>query len=218
MTQKVILFGATGMIGEGVLHMALQQPDIEKVLVVGRRACGKDHPKLSEEIIPDLFELSAIQDRLAGYDACYFCAGVSSMGMSEDEYRRLTHEMTLSVGRLLKAINPGMTFCYVSGEGTDSSEKGRLMWARVKGKTENDLLALFEKAYMFRPGFIRPIKGLKNTLKPYKYLAPFFPLIMMVFKKHVCTLEDLGKAMIRCGRQGFEKNVLENVDIARAAV
>ncbi len=161
------------MVGEGVLHECLKHQDVESVLVINRKPCGVEHPRLKEIIHKDLYDLSSIEDQLKRYNACYFCAGVSSIGKKEDEYKHITYDLTISFAKTLIKLNPGMTFCYVSGVGTDSTEKGRSMWARVKGKTENDLLELpFKAAYMFRPGYIQPTKGLKNTYKMYKVLAP----------------------------------------------
>jgi hypothetical protein len=175
-TIKAIITGVTGMVGEGVLHECLQHPDIEAVLVISRKPCGALHPKLKEIIHQDFLHLSAIENQLIGYNACYFCLGVSSVGMKELEYYNLTYALTMHVAQTLSRINPGMTFCYVSGSGTDSTEKGRLMWARVKGKTENDLMKLpFKQVYAFRPGFMKPTKGLKNTLPFYKYVTWMYP-------------------------------------------
>ena len=177
MKIKAIITGVTGMVGEGVLHECLNHPDVESVLVINRKPCGVKHKKLKEIIHTNFFDLSSIENQLTGYNACYFCAGVSSMGKKEDEYKRITYDLTLNFAKVLLKLNPDMTFCYVSGSGTDSTEKGKLMWARVKGKTENDLLKLpFKDAYMFRPGYIQPTKGLKNTYKIYKVLSPFFPI------------------------------------------
>ena len=152
MKIKAILTGATGMVGEGVLHECLLHPNVEEVLVLTRKPTGLADPKLKEVLCPDFTNLTAIENQLKGYNACFFCAGVSSIGKKEDEFRKLTYDVALSVAKTVAALNPGMTFCYVSGAGTDSTEKGRIMWARVKGKTENDIMKLpFKKAYMFRP-------------------------------------------------------------------
>ena len=216
MKIKAIITGATGMVGEGVLHECLLHPDVESVLVINRKPCGVNHEKLKEIIHKDLFDLSAIEDQLAGYNACYFCAGVSSVGKKEDEYKHLTYELTLNFANTLLKLNPSMTFCYVSGVGTDSTEKGRSMWARVKGKTENDLLKLpFKAAYMFRPGYIQPTKGLKNAYKTYSFFAPFYPIWKLLFPKYVVTLEQLGLSMINSTLYGSDKKILECKDIVK---
>ncbi len=214
MKIKAIITGATGMVGEGVLHECLKHPDVESVLVINRRPCGMKHEKLSEVIHRDFTDLAGIEHQLQGYNACYFCAGVTSVGKNEDEYTRITYDLTLGFAKTLSKLNPDMTFTYISGAGTDSTEKGKIMWARVKGKTENDLLKLpFKSAYMFRPGLIKPIKGLKNTYAMYKVMAPLFPLVELLFKKYMVTLEDLGKAMINVTLHGRDKAVLECKDI-----
>ncbi len=213
---KAILTGVTGMVGEGVLHECLLNPDVESVLVINRKPCGVKHKKLKEIIHKDFFDLSSIENQFAEYNACYFCAGVSSMGKSEQEYIRLTYDLTLNFANTLLKLNPDLTFCYVSGTGTDSSEKGKTMWGRVKGKTENDLLKLsFKDAYMFRPGYIQPIKGLKNTYKAYKIFAPFYPIWKTFFPKYVTTLKEIGIAMINVTLYGSDKKILECKDIVR---
>jgi uncharacterized protein YbjT (DUF2867 family) len=214
MKIKAIILGATGMVGEGVLHESLNHPQVESVLVVNRRPCGVIHEKLKEIIHQDFFDFASIEDQLSGYNACYFCMGVSSVGMREDEYHRITYDLTLNIASLLQKNNPDMTFCYVSGAGTDGTEQGRSKWARVKGKTENDLLKLgFNDAYMFRPGYIQPIKGLKNTYKIYKVIGPFYPVLKALFPKYVVTLEELGWAMIQVVLNGSDNKVLECSDI-----
>ncbi|MDX2248479.1 MAG: epimerase [Bacteroidia bacterium] len=214
MKIRAIITGVTGMVGEGVLHECLLQPDIEAVLVIGRRPCNIHHPKISEIIHKDFYDFSSIEDKLKGYNACFFCLGVSSVGMKEDEYHRLTYDLTMAFAKTLLKQNPDMTFCYVSGANTDSSEKGRSNWARVKGKTENHLLKLgFHKAYMFRPGYIQPTPGLKNAYKIYRVLAPLYPVWKLFFRKYVSTLEELGLSMINAVRLGYEKQVLEVPDI-----
>lgn len=215
---KTIITGATGMVGEGVLHECLLHPDVEKVIVINRKPCGVKHEKLKEIIHQDFFYLSPIENQLERYNACYFCAGVSSVGKNEDEFTRLTYGLTINFAKTLLKLNPEMTFCYVSGTGTDSSERGKTMWGRVKGKTENDLLKLsFKAAYMFRPGYIQPIKGLKNTKGPYKILAPFYPLWKILFPKYLVRLEELGKAMINVTMFGSDKKILECRDIVQKA-
>ncbi|MDP4264141.1 MAG: epimerase [Bacteroidota bacterium] len=214
MKIKAILTGATGMVGEGVLHECLQHDDVEEVLVVSRKSCGVIHPKLKEIIHPDFYYLAAIENQLSGYNACFFCLGVSSVGMKEEEFYRLTYILTLNFATTLVNRNPGMSFCYISGAGTDSTEKGRMMWARVKGKTENDLMKLpFKAVYNFRPGIIRPTKGLKNTLSYYKYFGWLLPIIKFVAPKYITSLKELGLAMIHAAAKGYEKNVLEVKDI-----
>ncbi|HEY6952337.1 MAG TPA: epimerase [Bacteroidota bacterium] len=218
MKINAIVFGATGMVGEGVLHECLNHPDVESVLVVSRRACGVVHPKLKELIHDNFFDYSAIEEHLRGFNACYFCLGVTSVGKHEQEYTRLTYDLTMQAAKTLSRLNPAMTFCYVSGAGTDSTEKGRLMWARVKGKTENDLMKLpFKSVYAFRPGFIKPIKGLRNAYGVSKILGSIYPVLSFLFSKYVCTLEDLGLAMIRVTLSGNAPHILENNDIARVA-
>ena len=211
---KVILTGATGMVGEGVLHECLQHPAIEQILVIGRRTCGITHPKLKEAILPDLSGLSAIESQLVNYDACFFCLGISSVGIKEAEYYRLTYDLTMHFAKPLGKLNPGMIFCYISGAGTDSTENGTMMWARVKGKTENDLMKLpFKKVYNFRPGILEPTKGLKNTLSYYKYFSWLFPLVKVIAPKYISTLKQLGLAMINAVVKGYEKQIIEVKDI-----
>jgi uncharacterized protein YbjT (DUF2867 family) len=216
MKIKAIITGATGMVGEGVLHECLKHADVESVLVINRKPCGVEHPKLKEIIHKDLFDLSSIEDQLSGYNACYFCAGVSSVGKKENEYKRITYDLTISFANTLVKLNPDMTFCYISGVGTDSTEKGKSMWARVKGKTENDLLELpFKGVYMFRPGYIQPTKGLKNTYNMYKVAAPFYPLWKTLLPKYVTTLREIGLAMINVTLYGSSKKILECNDIVQ---
>jgi hypothetical protein len=217
MNHKVnaIITGSTGMVGEGVLHECLQHPEVESLLVINRKPCGVTHPKLKEIIHIDFFNLLPIESRLAGYNACFFCAGVSSLGMKEPEYTRITYKLTMNFAQTLCKLNPDMTFCYVSGAGTDSSEKGRIMWARVKGKTENDLMKLhFENVFAFRPAFMKPTKGQKNAPKFYKYILWLYPVLNNLFPQYFGTLSDVGIAMINCAISGFEKKVLEAKDIA----
>lgn len=207
---KAIVTGATGMVGEGVLHECLNHPQVEAVLVINRKPCGVSHPKLKEIIHSDFFNLSAIEGQLSGYNACYFCLGVSSVGMKEPEYYRLTYTLTLHAAQTLSRLNPDMTFCYVSGGGTDSSEKGSSMWARVKGKTENDLMKLpFKRVFAFRPGYMHPTPGLKNVLPYYKYLSWMYPFFRKFFPKLVSTLAELGQAMINVTLYGYDKSILD---------
>ncbi|MEP7317271.1 MAG: NAD-dependent epimerase/dehydratase family protein [Panacibacter sp.] len=216
--MKVILTGATGMVGEGVLHECMQHPSVEGILVINRKPCGVVHSKLKEIIHSDFFDISIIENQLTGYDACFFCLGVSSVGMKEPEYYKLTYTLTLHVAETLSRLNTGMTFCYISGASTDSTEKGRSMWARVKGKTENDLAKLpFKEVYAFRPGYMQPTKGLKNTLSFYKYLSWMYPFFRAVFPRSVSTLKELGLAMINVVRFGYNKKILEVTDILALA-
>jgi hypothetical protein len=215
---KAIITGSTGMVGEGVLLECLQHPDVESILVINRKPCGVTHPKLKEIIHSDFFDLLPIGSKLSGYNACFFCAGVSSVGMKEPEYTRITYELTMNFAQTLNRLNTDMTFCYVSGAGTDSSEKGRMMWARVKGKTENDLMKLqFKNVYAFRPAFMKPIKGQKNAPAFFKYILWLYPAFHALFPQYFGTLSDVGLAMINCTIYGFEKKVLEAKDIAGLA-
>ncbi len=218
MKIRAIVTGATGMVGEGVLHECLQHRDVEQVLIIVRKPTGMTHPKLKEIVHGNFFDLSAIESQLKGYNACNFCLGVSSVGMKEPEYTKMTYDLTMHVATTLAKANPDMTFCYVSGTATDSTEKGKSMWARVKGKTENDLMKLpFKKAYMFRPGYMHPTPGLKNTLKYYKYISWLYPIVKVLTPNFVSTLADLGRAMINVTLKGYEKQLLEVKDIKAVA-
>lgn len=211
---RAIITGATGMVGEGVLHECLMHPAVESVLVINRKQCGITHPKLKEIIHADFFDLSAKEPDPTGYNACYFCAGVSSVGMKEPEFTRLTYTLTMNFAQTLCRLNPDMVFCYVSGSGTDSSEKGRMMWARVKGKTENDLMKLpFKAVYAFRPAFMLPTKGLKNVLPSYKYFTWLYPVFRQFFPGYFGTLGEVGQAMITATLSGYKQKVLEVRDI-----
>lgn len=215
---KAIITGTTGMVGEGVLHACLQHPQVEAVLVINRRSCGVVHPKLTEIIHADFFDISSIEHHLSGYNACFFCLGVSSVGMKEPAYYKLTYTLTMHMAGILSRLNPDMTFCYISGAGTDSSEKGRSMWARVKGKTENDLMQLpFRDVYAVRPGFIKPIKGLTRTHNFYKYINWLFPVGRTLYPQGFCTLQELSQAMIRLALHGYSKKVVEGSDIIALA-
>lgn len=216
--MKVIILGATGMVGRGVLLECLDHPDIDSIMVLGRSSCGVDNPKLREIIHQDFFDYSEIENDLSGYDACFFCLGISAAGMSEKKYHHLTHDLTLDAAEILVEQNPHMTFCYVSGAGTDSTEKGRVMWARVKGATENHLLELpFKAAYMFRPGYIQPMKGIRSKTRIYQTLyslvGPLYPMLKTLFPQQVTTTEKLGQAMIRVAQDGFPNPLIEARDI-----
>jgi uncharacterized protein YbjT (DUF2867 family) len=214
---KAIVTGATGMVGEGVMHECLQNPDVEQVLVINRKPSGVSHPKLKEIIHADFFDLSAISDKLTGYNACFFCLGVTSVGKKADEYYKLTYTLTMHVAETLVKLNPDMTFCYISGAGTDSKEKGN-GWAAVKGKTENDLMKLpFKQVYALRPGFIKPIEGLSNTHSYYKYINWLFPIGRALYPNGFCTLKELAAAMIHIVNQPYPKKVIEGKDIIALA-
>lgn len=218
MKIKVIITGATGMVGEGVLMESLLHPDVDKVLVINRKPCGIMHPKLTEILHNNFFELSPIADQLKGYNACFFCLGVSSIGMKEDQYYSLTYTLTMHMAKILSDQNPEMTFCYVSGAGTDTTEKGRLNWARVKGKTENDLMKLpFRKVYAFRPGFMLPAKEAKNMPGFYGVFRLLYPAMRALFPGFVSTLRELGIGMINSVNYGYEKPVLDVKDIIALA-
>jgi hypothetical protein len=211
---RLIITGTTGMVGEGVLYECLLHPQVESVLVINRKPCEIRHPKLKEIIHQDFFDLSTIEQALAGYNTCFFCLGISSIGVKEEVYYRMTYTLTMHVAETLSRLNKGMTFCYLSGAGTDSSEKGSSLWARVKGKTENDLMKLpFGQVYAFRPGFIKPTKGLKYAHKFYNYIGWVFPLGRVLYPGGFCTMKELGLAMISVAGNGYEKKILEGRDI-----
>ena len=216
--MKVILFGATGMVGQGVLRECLLDGGVESVLVIGRSPTGQRHAKLREIVHDNFLDYSAIEPELTGYDACFFCLGVSSVGMNEERYRHLTYDITLAAARTLAKLNPQMVFVYVTGRGTDATEKGSLMWARVKGKTENDLLKLpFRAAYMFRPAGIQPLHGIRSKTgwvqAIYVGTAPLLSLLNRMAPKYMTTTEQVGRAMIGVARNGFPRPVLESEDI-----
>ncbi|MDH3457308.1 MAG: epimerase [Gemmatimonadota bacterium] len=216
--MNVVIFGATGMVGSGVLLECVDDARVESVLVVGRSSCEITHPKLREIIHRDFFDFSDIEPILASYDTCFFCLGVSAAGLSEAEYHRLTYELTMAAAETLVASNPEYTFCYVSGAGTDSTERGRFMWARVKGKTENRLLTMpFKAAFMFRPAFIQPLKGVRSKTRLYRifyvFTGPIFPLLRRLFPPYVTTTETVGRAMIEVAATGYAKRRIENRDI-----
>lgn len=211
---SIILTGSTGMVGEGVLYECLNSELVEKILVINRRPCNYTHPKLKEIIHNDFMDISPLKEQLKGYDTCLFCLGVSSVGMKEDQYSRLTYDLTIGFAKVLAEVNKEMTFCYISGASTDSTEKGRMMWARVKGKTENDLKKIgFRMVYNFRPGMLKPGKGLKNTLKYYKYFAWLYPILKLLMPNSGSTLAELGQAMIRCVYYQYPQDTLEVKDI-----
>lgn len=220
-SMKVILFGATGMVGQGVLRECLLDRDVDSVLSIGRRATGQQHEKLREIVRTDLFDLldfSALEGELSDHEACFFCLGVSSAGMREEDYRRVTYGLTTAAATTLANRNPGMTFVYVSGMGTDSTERGGTMWARIKGKTENELLRMpFKAAFMFRPAYIQPLHGIASSAKLtralYAVMGPLYPVWKALFPKYVTTTEQVGRAMIHVARYGAPKRVLENEDI-----
>lgn len=218
--MKVVLFGATGMVGQGVLRECMLDPSVEVVLVVGRKPTGQSHAKLHEIIHDDFWNFSTIASQLAGYDACLFCLGVTSLGMSEENYRHLTYDLTMAAATTLAQLNPGMTFVYVTGRSTDSTEQGSQMWARVKGKTENDLLKLpFKAAYMFRPAAIQPLHGIRSKTAWYQAIytvtAPLFSLLKVIAPTYVTTTEQLGRAMIKVARDGYSKPIIESDEINR---
>ena len=218
--MKVILFGATGMVGQGVLRECLLDADVEIVLAVGRSPTGVQSAKLREILHGNFLDFSTIKSQFAGFDACFFCLGVSSVGMSEERYRHLTYDITLAAATTLSKLNPGMVFVYVTGQGTDSTEQGRLMWARVKGKTENDLLKLpFKAAYMFRPAGIQPLHGVRSKTPwvqaIYVVTAPLLSLLNRASPQFMTTTEQVGRAMIKVARDGYPKPVLESEDINR---
>jgi uncharacterized protein YbjT (DUF2867 family) len=216
MKIKAIITGATGMVGEGVMYECLQSDNVSEVLVVGRRSCGYVHQKLKEIVHSDLYDLSSIQDKLKGYDACFFCLGMSSVGVKEPEFTKVTYDLTMHFAQTLSRLNNDMTFCYVSGSGTNAN--GKLMWQKVKGKTESDLMKLpFKGVYNFRPGIMKPTKGLNNTLSLYKWTGWLIPIINTFSPGSVLTLKQVGDAMINVTLRGYDKSILEVKDIAELA-
>jgi uncharacterized protein YbjT (DUF2867 family) len=216
--MKVILFGATGMVGQGVLRECLLDAGVSQVLTIGRSRTGQTHPKLQEIVRSNLFDYSDIEPELSGYDACFFCLGITSVGMNEQDYRHITYDLTLAAATVLAKLNPQMTFVYVSGASTDSTEQGRVMWARIKGKTENALLKLpFRAAYMFRPGAIQPLHGIKSKTAWYQAIydvsSPLLTWLHRRYPQYVTTTEQIGRAMIAVARNGYPKPVLESADI-----
>lgn len=222
MSFKVIITGATGMVGKGVLLECLDHQDISEVLSIGRTPLEVDHPKLKELIITDFLDYTAVENQLKGYDACYLCMGVSAGGLSEEKYRELTYDYTLALAKTLVKLNSKMTCTYVSGEGTDATEKGRRMWARVKGKTENDLMGLgFNRAFMFRPGIIIPLRGIKSKTRLYQFFYDYFMWLAKLMKalspNSVVNTTELGQAMINVTKSSYEKDVLRPRDIIEVA-
>jgi uncharacterized protein YbjT (DUF2867 family) len=213
---KVIITGATGMVGEGVVHECLIHNNIEEVLIINRKPSGIIHPKLKEIILKDFIDIFAISHLTVGYNTCFFCLGVSSVGMKEEEYFKLTYTLTINFAKVISSINKDMTFCYISGAGTDSTELGKSMWARIKGKTENDLMKLpFKNTYNFRPAYMHPTKGLKNTLAFYKYIKWIYPIGRFLFPNYFITLQELSLAMINSALYGYHKQILEMNDIVQ---
>lgn len=220
--MKVLLFGATGMVGQGVLRECLIDPNVERVVTVVRRPTGQKEAKLTELVQPDLAALGSLEPQLKGFDACFFCVGVSALGMSEEEYARMTYDLTIGVAKTLLHTSPDLTFVYVSGAGTDSTEKGRMMWARVKGRTENTLLSMpFRAAYMFRPGLIIPLHGIRSSTRwynaAYAVIRPVYPLLRRLAPSSITTTEQLGRAMLAVARKGYSTHILEMADINRLA-
>jgi hypothetical protein len=217
MKIKVIITGATGMVGEGILLECLNHPDVEQILVINRKPGGVTHPKLREIIHTDFFNLIPIESQLIGYNACFFCLGVSAVGMSKEEYKHITYNLTLNIGQILAKLTPDMTFCYVTGAGTDSSEQGQIAWARVKGATENALMRLFKHSYMFRPAFMKATAGQKNVKSYYKFFSWLYPLGRAVYPAGFCTLHEVGQAMINVVRKHPPKQILNVNDIVKLA-
>ncbi|MDR2230918.1 MAG: NAD-dependent epimerase/dehydratase family protein [Flavobacteriaceae bacterium] len=219
MKLKVIITGATGMVGEGVLQESISNPNVEKILLINRKPNGYTHPKVEEILHSDFSNISALTSQVGGYDACFFCLGVSSIGMNEEQYTKVTYDLTLGFAKTMAEVNPQMTFCYVSGASTDSTEKGKQMWARVKGKTENDLMKLpFKAVYNFRPGFMKPTKGAKNIKSFFKFINAIYPVLRAISSTYFLTLEEVGKAMINAALRGYPKYVLEVGDIKKLSI
>jgi hypothetical protein len=221
-TIRVIITGSTGMVGKGVLLECLDNPAVSQILVINRHTLNIQHPKLKEVITNNFYDLSSIEQELKGYDACYFCLGVSAFRMKEEDYHHITYDLTISVAQTLLRLNPGLVFCYISGQGTDSSEKGKTMWARVKGKTENALLAMpFKAAYMFRPGYIHPMRGVKSRTALYNALyavmKPLYPVLKRLFPNSTTTNQAIGKAMIAVVQDPIQKQILNSPDINQLA-
>ncbi len=212
---RVIITGATGMVGEGVLQECISNKNVEKILLINRKPGGYDHPKIEEILHRDFSDITSLSDKIKGYDACYFCLGVSSIGMNEEQYTKVTYHLTIGFARTLAEVNPQTTFCYVSGAGTDSTGKSKQMWARVKGKTENDLMKLPLEVYNFRPAFMKPTKGARNVKGFYKVINALYPFFRLLSKTYFLTLEEVGKAMIYVSVHGYQRHILEVKDIAQ---
>jgi uncharacterized protein YbjT (DUF2867 family) len=219
--MKVLIFGASGMVGQGVLRECLRDPDVAQAITIGRTASGTQHAKLSEIIHTGMANYAGLEPQLTGFDACFFCLGVSSSGMSEADYSHITYDMTLAAAETLSLVNPGMTFIYISGTGTDASEKDRTMWARVKGRTENALLKLPLRAYMFRPGFIQPMDGIQSKTPSYRIfyllLGPLMPLLRWALPNQILTTRQIGHAMLEVAKHGYNERILETKDIRAVA-
>jgi uncharacterized protein YbjT (DUF2867 family) len=220
--MNLVIFGATGMVGQGVLRECLLDPGVQLTQTFGRTVTGMIHPRLGEIVHSDLWNYQPIEASLKGFDACFFCLGVTARGMKEEEYKRVTYGITVAVADILCRLNPQMTFIYVSGAGTDSSEHGKIMWARIKGKTENALLKMpFAAAYMFRPGIIQPLDGIQSKTKLYrifyKLSKPILPALRSAFPNHILTTKEIGQAMLNVTRHGYPIRVLESRDIRAAA-
>jgi len=220
--MRILLFGATGMVGQGVLRECLLAPDVDEVVAIGRTPSGASHPKLKDLVQADLFDYRAIEDRLGGFDACFFCIGVTSFRMDEATYTHLTYDMTLAAASTLARLNPAMSFVYVSGAGADSSESGKIMWARVRGRTENTLARLpFKRVHAIRPGAIRPMHGARSRTRAYRMLypltAPLFPVFRALMPHAVATTETVGRAVLELARHGYPKTILETRDIEEVA-
>jgi uncharacterized protein YbjT (DUF2867 family) len=216
--MKVIITGSTGMVGEGVLLVCLQNHEVEKVLIINRRSLGITHPKLKEIVHDNFHDLSAVESHLAGYDACFFCLGVTSLGKKMDEYHKVTYQLTMHFGETVSRLNKNMVFIYVSGAGTDGTEKGRIEWARIKGKTENDLMKLpFRRVYGYRPGFIKPYPGQTRAHSFYRYINWFMPIGKKLYPEGFNTMEELGLSMIRLAREDYPKNIIAGKDISLLA-
>jgi uncharacterized protein YbjT (DUF2867 family) len=215
---KVLITGSTGMVGEGVMHECLLHPDVEEVVVINRRSCGVSHLKLKEILHQDFSDFTSVENELRGFNAAFLCMGVSSVGMKKEKYEHLTYDLTMALAKPLAYHNPDITICYVSGAGTDSTEKGKIHWARVKGMTENHIMQLpIKRAYMFRPAMIIPTKGLKNTYTSYKVLAFLIPAFRMFFPNYICSLKEIGLAMINASIKGYNKTIIEVNDIKALA-
>lgn len=217
--MKVIITGATGMVGEGVLLECIQNEKVSEILILNRKHYEINHAKVKEIIVKDFMQVESIQDALQGYDACFFCAGISSVGLKEHVYRHITYDITMHVAKTLSSINHTMTFIYVSGSGTDSTEKGKLMWARVKGKTENDLLKLpFKAVYNFRPGMMKSTPGQKNVNWGFKIMDALYPFMNFLFPAFVSTLQEVAIAMIKVVATPYESSTLEVRDIKKITI